>query len=76
MTYLVTGTSSGIGRAAALRLAERGHDVIAGVRRAFDAPAHSRIRPVTLDITDPAQLAAAAKDAGQLSGLVNIRRHP
>lgn len=71
MTYLVTGTSSGIGRAAALRLAGRGHEVIAGARRASDAPAHPRVRPVTLDITDAGQLAAAAKDAGRLSGLVN-----
>lgn len=71
MTYFVTGASSGIGRAVALRLAKRGDEVVAGVRRAADAPAHSRIRPVVLDVTDTAQLAAAAKDVGQLSGLIN-----
>jgi NAD(P)-dependent dehydrogenase (short-subunit alcohol dehydrogenase family) len=57
MSFLVTGTSSGIGRAIAVRLAERGHDVVAGVRRLADAPAHARVRPVLLDVTDAAQLA-------------------
>ncbi|GAB3146447.1 SDR family NAD(P)-dependent oxidoreductase [Amycolatopsis stemonae] len=71
MTFLVTGTSSGIGRAIAVRLAERGHDVVAGVRKIADAPAHPRIRPVALDVTDVDRLAAVAKDIGPLRGLVN-----
>jgi NAD(P)-dependent dehydrogenase (short-subunit alcohol dehydrogenase family) len=71
MTYLVTGASSGIGRAVAIRLAKRGDQVLAGVRRAADAPTHSGIHPMVLDVTDAAQLAEVAKDIGQLSGLVN-----
>jgi NAD(P)-dependent dehydrogenase (short-subunit alcohol dehydrogenase family) len=64
---VVTGASSGIGRAAALRLDAAGLQVFAGVRREPDAAslrrdASPRLRPVILDVTDPTSLAAAAKE--------------
>jgi NAD(P)-dependent dehydrogenase (short-subunit alcohol dehydrogenase family) len=43
MPYLVTGASSGIGRAGAVHLAEHGREAVAGVRRTADAPVHSLI---------------------------------
>lgn len=62
---MVTGASSGIGRAAALRLDRRGWRVFAGVRREEDADAlrraaSERLRPLFLDVTDEAQVADAA----------------
>lgn len=71
--FLITGSSSGIGRAAALELDRRGHTVLAAVRRAQDAPAGPRIEPVVLDVTDAGQLDALAQRlAGtRLDGLVN-----
>jgi NAD(P)-dependent dehydrogenase (short-subunit alcohol dehydrogenase family) len=59
----VTGTARGIGRATALRLAERGWHVFAGVRRAQDgdelsAAAAGQIHPVILDVTDQDQVMA------------------
>ena len=62
-SVLVTGASRGIGRATALRLAEAGWDVAAGVRRTEDGEALARaqpgrISPVILDITDEEQIAS------------------
>jgi NAD(P)-dependent dehydrogenase (short-subunit alcohol dehydrogenase family) len=81
-SVLVTGASTGIGRATALRLDERGWRVFAGVRREEDAASlreagSERLEPLTLDVTDAGQIAAAAERVGDavgeagLDGLVN-----
>ncbi len=73
-TVVVTGTSSGIGRAIALRLAARGYRVFAGVRRREEGDALLRdapigLSPVILDVADAAWIAAArAEIAGSLDG--------
>ena len=78
---LVTGASTGIGRACVLRLNRRGWDVFAGVRRDEDAASlraagSERLRPVRLDVTDGPAISAAADEVaaatgGRLEGLVN-----
>lgn len=59
----MTGATRGIGRATAIRLAEHGWDVFAGVRRAQDGEALTsaqpgRISPVVVDVTDAEQVGA------------------
>ncbi len=79
---VVTGASTGIGEACALRLDNMGYIVFAGVRKEADAQAlrqksSSRLTPLMLDVTDAGSIAAAARSVGEardgagISGLVN-----
>lgn len=77
---LVTGASTGIGRATALWLDSRGWRVYAGVRREEDAASlraagSTRLEPLTLDVTSAEEIAAAARriaeEGAGLGGLVN-----
>jgi NAD(P)-dependent dehydrogenase (short-subunit alcohol dehydrogenase family) len=73
----VTGTSTGIGRACAADLVERGFRVVAGVRKQADADAvkalaPDRIDPLILDVTDAAAITALPERLGDdLVGVVN-----
>ena len=73
-SVLVTGASSGIGRASALRLAYAGWRVYGGVRTTADATSlrEEGVEPLELDVTDAAQIASAAEALGpELHGLVD-----
>ena len=71
---LVTGASSGIGRAMALKLAERGYDLVVTARRAellqtladeVRTRSGCRVDLIAADLRDPADLAAVAERAGK-----------
>src|SRR6266487_341836 len=78
---VITGASTGIGEASALRLASMGFRVFAGVRKQVDADALLQksvtLQPIMLDVTDAESIAAAerivadAVGARGLAGLVN-----
>jgi NAD(P)-dependent dehydrogenase (short-subunit alcohol dehydrogenase family) len=81
---LVTGANRGIGREVARQLAERGYEVLLSARDGEQAAAAARelsegagasVRPLTLDVSDRASIAAAAESVranpGRLDVLVN-----
>jgi uncharacterized oxidoreductase len=71
-TVFIPGSTSGIGLALALELQARGNTVIVGGRRAAEleriAAGHPGLDTVEIDTTDPASIAAAAKEV--------LARHP
>ncbi|NNM04283.1 MAG: SDR family oxidoreductase [Gemmatimonadetes bacterium] len=80
-TVLVTGASTGIGKATALALDGNGYRVFAGVRKeedgqALKAEASGSLKPLLMDVTDDDAIARAVARIGEetgggLSGLVN-----
>jgi NAD(P)-dependent dehydrogenase (short-subunit alcohol dehydrogenase family) len=82
-SVVITGSSSGIGRASALLLVDHGFQVFAGVRRPADGAAlrsagGEAIVPIILDVTEAESIASAAGDVTRqlggrpLHGLVNV----
>lgn len=78
-SVLVTGASSGIGRATALLLARSGYLVFAGVRQTQDGESlkaeDPRIEPIILEVTDRESIAEAVREVSAhvegLHALVN-----
>ena len=80
-TVLITGTARGIGRACAVRFAERGATVVGGDRldqsetagTCTDLP--GAFEPVAADVTDPEAVEALverAADTGRVDAVVNV----
>lgn len=73
---LLTGASTGLGRAVALELAQRGYTVIA-IARSADllnqlAEQHQQIQPYPLDVTDETALAQLAEQVRQQYGRLDL----
>jgi NAD(P)-dependent dehydrogenase (short-subunit alcohol dehydrogenase family) len=70
-TILVTGANRGIGQALVTEALSRGAErVYAGTRQPLAHP-DGRVTPLTLDVTSPAQIRAAASQVGALDVLIN-----
>lgn len=70
---VITGASSGIGRACALHLDRLGFQVFAGVRREADAEGlraegGDRLEPLVIDVADQASIRSASSRVQELAG--------
>ncbi len=76
-TFLITGVSSGLGRAFAEGALAAGHRVIGTVRKADDADAFAalapgRAHPLVLDVTNFAAVPAAVAEAERQVGVIDV----
>ena len=76
-TVLITGCSTGIGRACAQRLAKAGHTVYATARRleSVEDLKAAGCRTFALDVTDEASMKAAVDAVEAEHGAVGAHRH-
>jgi NAD(P)-dependent dehydrogenase (short-subunit alcohol dehydrogenase family) len=73
--WMVTGSSSGFGRAIVDAVLARGERVVATARRAeslADLAAHERVHVVALDVTDAGQRDAAVAEAVERFGRIDV----
>ena len=68
---LITGCSTGIGRATAIELGKRGYEVVATARRPETLDDLDVAQRLALDVTSDASVAAAVNAAGEIDVLVN-----
>jgi NAD(P)-dependent dehydrogenase (short-subunit alcohol dehydrogenase family) len=68
---LVTGCSTGFGRATTIELTKRGHEVLATARRPETLDDLDCTKQMRLDVDDDASVAEAVAGAGRVDALVN-----
>ena len=68
---LITGCSSGFGRATAVELTKRGHEVMASARRPETLDELDVATKLALDVDDAASVARAVDEADPIDALVN-----
>lgn len=76
-TWLITGSSTGLGRALAEAVVEKGDNVVATARNVdavadLAASAPDRVLAVALDVTEPEQITDAVRQAEQRFGGVDV----
>ena len=71
MRILITGCSTGIGRASAVELTKRGHEVVATARKPEVLADLDVAATLALDVDDPDSIATAIAAAGRVDALVN-----
>ena len=75
-TFLITGVSSGFGRALAEAALRDGHTIVGTVRKDADKPAFERLgeaaHAVILDVTETARIAPAIAEIEQRIGAIDV----